>query len=121
LDAAIVEEPAEPVPAVERVADRLGELALAAGASEAGLEEPLQAGDGGSAALLPHGAALVGRTAAYLLLDGIELSDADQCLSGSRPRGGDLVERAAHMAPAEGELDLPRSPERGVTGIAIDL
>ena len=63
LDAAVVEEPAEPVPAIQGIADRLGELALAAGAGEAGLQEPAQARDQGSAALLPYGMALVGGAA----------------------------------------------------------
>jgi hypothetical protein len=77
LDVAVVEEPAEPIPAVERITDRLGKLALAAGAGDAGLQQPAQAGDQRGAALLPFGAAFVGRMAADLLLDSIELRDVN--------------------------------------------
>ena len=42
ISASVVEEPAESFPAVERIADRVGELALAACAREAGLQDLVQ-------------------------------------------------------------------------------
>ena len=47
LDATIVEEPAEPRTAGERIADRVRELALPAGPGEVSVQEPAQVGDNG--------------------------------------------------------------------------
>lgn len=64
---------------------------------------------------------MVGGAATYLLLNRVELGDADQRLSRGGARGGDLVEAATHVAPAERELDLGGTAKSAVAGIAVDL
>src|SRR5690348_16452664 len=73
--------------------------------------------------LLSDGAALLGRPATDLGLDRTELGDPGECLGGDRRRAtrSDLVERPAHMAPAEGRLDLAGFGEPAIAGIAVDL
>jgi len=86
LDAAIVEEPGEAFPAAERIADRLGELALLAERLEPGPEPRLQRLDQRPASRLSGSAALVGRTAADVSLDGVERRDPLQRLGRDRRR-----------------------------------
>lgn len=58
---------------------------------------------------------------ADLLIDRIELGDADQRLDHGEARDGRLVEAAALMAQAERELDLRRAAERAMLGTAVEL
>ena len=69
LDPAVVEEAREALPARERVADRLGELALLADERELGAQPGLELGDERTRSFLADGAALVGRAAADVVLD----------------------------------------------------
>src|SRR5690606_21624175 len=123
LDAPVVEEAGEALPAGERVADRLGEPGLLADEFELGLEPGLERLDDRAALLLARAAALVGGATADLALDRVERGDALQRLAGDRrgPGDGELVEAPAHMSPAEGELDVAALGERAVAAIAIDL
>src|SRR5581483_1393653 len=86
-------------------------------------EPGLHGVDEGLALLLADGTSCVGRLTLDLGLDGIEVGDARERLAGDRrgATGGDLVELAPYMAPAEGEVNLARLGERPVAGIAIDL
>ena len=123
LDAAVVEEAGEPVPARERVADRRGDGRLAGDGGELGFQPQTQSIDERLATPLPRLAAFVGGQAANIGFDGIQRSDADQRLGGDRCRrlGLDVVELPPHMAPAEGEL-ARRRPRRGrVAAVAVDL
>ena len=69
------------------------------------------------------GTPLVGAAATDVLLDGIETSDALERFAGDRRRtgGGEFVEVAADMGPAEGELHVAALGEHPVAGIAVDL
>ena len=112
LDAAVVEEQAKALPARQRVADRFGELGLLAHELELGAQPRLESFDRQPAALLADLTTLLGRTAADLVPDAIELADTRQRFGGDR-RGagrGELVEPAAHVAPAEGELHVRPRP-----------
>ena len=80
LDAAVVEEQAQALPARQRVADRLGELGLLADELELGAQPRLEVFDQRPAALLADHATLLGGTAADLALDPVELGDARQRL-----------------------------------------
>ena len=64
-----------------------------------------------------------GAAAADAALDGIQLRDALQRLSGDRRRAGrgEFVEAAADVRPAEGEFHVPALGERPVAGVAVDL
>src|SRR3990167_3946420 len=64
FDAAIMQEEAQPLPSGERVADRLGELALLADALELGLYPGPQGLGQRQAVLLAHTPPLVSRAAA---------------------------------------------------------
>ena len=78
------------------------------------------------AALLPDRAPLLGRAAADLGLDRVELADPAQRLLRQGRAGGlvDLVEAPPAMRPAEGEPDLARRPalqQALEAGIAVHL
>ena len=57
------------------------------------------------------------------LLDGVESCDALERLAGDRrgSGGGEFVEAAADMGPAEGELHLAALGEGAIAAIAVDL
>ena len=100
LDAAIVEEPREPLPMVQGVADVLGDGGLGRDADELLLEPGLERRHQRLAALLAHRAALIGAAAPDRLLNGIQGGDALERLAGDR-RGtalGDVVEAAPQVA-----------------------
>jgi hypothetical protein len=107
LDAAVVEEPREPVPMVQGVADVLGDGGLGRDAGELLLEPGLERRHKRLAALLTHRAALIGAAAPDRLLDGIQGGDALERLAGDR-RGTalrDVVEAAPQMGPAKSQGD----------------
>ena len=81
LDAPVVEEAGEALPAGERVADRLGEPGLLADEFELGLEPGLERLDDRAALLLARAAALIGGAAADVALDRIERGNALQRLA----------------------------------------
>src|SRR6185312_3502135 len=123
LDAAVVEEPSEALPAAERVADRLRELALLAEGLKPGLQPRLQGLDEWAASRLPLVAPLVRWTAADVGLDLVERLDPLDGFHGDRRRagGGQLVELAPHVRPAEGERHRVPAGELAIAGVAIDL
>ena len=120
LDAAVVEEPYEPVPVVQGVADVLGDGRLGRDAGELLLEPGFERQHERLAALLAHDASRVGAAASDGLLDRIEGGDPLKRLAGDRCGAalGDVVEAAPHMGPAEGERDrlLARSFGDGLVG-----
>ena len=105
FDAAVVEEAAKPLPARERIADRLGQFGLLANQGELGFEPRVESLEDRPALVLPDEASLVGTAAPDSALDAVEFGDAFQRLAGDRRRasGGEIEEAAAHMRPAEGE------------------
>ena len=123
LDAAVVEEAGETVPARERIADCLGELGLLADQGELGAQPGFQVINDRPAPVLADGAPLVGAAATDFLLDGIETGDAFERFAGDRrrARGGEFVEAAANMGPAEGELHVAALGEHPIAAIAVDL
>ena len=107
LDAAIVEEAAEALPARQRVADRLGDLGLARYQAKLTLEPGLERLEDRLAAQLAHAASLLRRLVAARRLDGIERSNTGECLAGDRRgRAGGLqvVEIPSHVRPAKCQL-----------------
>ena len=103
LDAAVLDEAAKAVPARERIADRLGELALPADAIEFFAKPHLKAVDDWPAVVAADGVALISAAAANVLLYHIERRDAFQRLARDRRRAsrGELIETAAHMRPCD--------------------
>lgn len=75
VDAAIVEEPRQAVPAFEGIADRFAELGLGADLTAAGFEELVKIIDNGAAALVAGAATLVSRKPADLIFDGVKRSN----------------------------------------------
>ena len=102
LDAAVVEEAGQAFPARERVADRLGELGLLADQSELLAQPGFEAGDDRAAPFLAHGAAFVGRSAADVVLDPVELGDpfAASRWRSARDRPRPVRRRAGERAPS---------------------
>ena len=85
LDAAVVEEARQALPARQRVADRLGELGLLADQRELGAQPGLRRPSASRPApLLAHGAALLGAAAADLVLDRVEAAMRFERLAGDR-------------------------------------
>src|SRR5206468_7564945 len=123
FDAAVVKEQAQPCPAGERVADRLGELALLADEGELLVQPRLERLHHRSATDLAGGTALLRRATANLALDLVERRDAGQRLHGDRRRAGlgQLVKAAAYMRPAEGKPDVAAFGQHLVSAIAVDL
>ena len=122
VDAPIVEEVGEPVPACERIADRLGKLALGADLAKPSVEIDAQVVDDTAAALVASGATLLGQEAADLVLDDAELGDPPEHVFGNRRGRRQLVELASDVRPAERQDDLlPSASQRGIAAIAIDL
>src|SRR6516162_7924450 len=107
LDAAVVEEPREPVPVVQGVADMLGDRRLARDAGELLLEPILERQHQRLAARLSDGTALIGAAASDRLFDGIEGGDAHQRLVGDRRRAAfcNIEEAAPQMRPTERQCD----------------
>src|SRR5260370_18600004 len=122
LDAAVVEEQAQPLPARERVADRRGELGLLADELELGAQPGFESFDQRPAALLADRTPLLGG-ATDLGLDPIERCNARQRLGGDRRRAriGQLVEVPAHVAPAEGKPHVAPFGQYLVAAVAGDL
>jgi hypothetical protein len=87
------------------------------------LHPGLQGLDERACSLLSDGAALVCRPAANLGLDAVKLGDSGERLGGDRrgTAGGDLVELAADVAPAESELHLAAFGECSIAGVPVDL
>ena len=76
LDPAVVEEPGQALLTRQRIADRLGELALLADERELGAQPRLEVGEDWARALLPSGAAFLRIATANVLLDRIQRGDA---------------------------------------------
>src|SRR6516164_3058633 len=123
FDPPVVEEADETVPVREPVADRLGELALAAQERKLFAQPWLELGDNRARPFLAGGASFVRLAAADVGLDPIERGDALQGLVGDRRAFGDgaLVETAPQVRPAEGERDIALARERPISGVAVDL
>jgi hypothetical protein len=85
LDAAVVEEAGQTLPARQRIADRFGEFALLADQPEFCAQPWLQCVDQRTALLLPHNPTAA---AADVVLDRIQRSDALQRFAGDRRRPG---------------------------------
>src|ERR1700722_1576768 len=116
LDATVIDEAGETSPARQRIAGCLGELALLTDQSELGAQPRLKVINDRSAPVLAHSPALVGAAATDFLFDCIETGDALEGFAGDR-RGthrGELVEAAANVGPAEGELDVTALSENPV-------
>lgn len=94
LDAAIVEEDAEPAPAAERVAYRVGQLALGTDLAEPGFQIVVQIIDDDAGVLVADGSAMVGTGTANLTVDGMETGDPLQHLGGNRRLVGEIEELA---------------------------
>src|SRR5438309_11525005 len=109
LDAAVIEEAHQPVPAVERIADRLGDGRAAGHLCQGLLEPGLQRFGERLGLLLSHRPALVGALAADLGFDLVEFGDPLQGLGGDRRRRrfGKVEPLPAPMCPTERERGRP--------------
>lgn len=123
LDAAIVDESGQPLPAGEGIADRFGKLCFLADERELVREPGLELVCDGAALILADGTAFIGGQAADVRLDPVECCDALEGFAGDGrwTCGGQLVEAAADMAPAEGELHRIALGQGTVSGIAVHL
>jgi hypothetical protein len=82
LDPAVLEEQRQPVPVPQGVADRFRQAGPARDPLQLGRQPGVQRLDGRLAALLPDRTPLLGRAAADLGLDRVELANPAQCLRG---------------------------------------
>ena len=123
LDAAVSQEQGQTRPARQGVADGFGQLGLLADGRQLGAQPGLQLFDQRLALLQPDRAARLGIKTADLRLDGIERLDPLQGLrrDGRMPGGGQLVEAAADMGPAESALNLTLLRQGAIAGITVDL
>ena len=123
LDAAIIEETGEPVPARECISDCFCDRRFSRDGCKLRFEPRSQPIDERLAAREPHALTLLGRAAADVGLDRIESTDTHERLRCDRRRGRrmDLIEAPPHMAPAKGEDDIAALGEAGIGAIAVDL
>lgn len=123
LDTAIIDEARQALPARERIADGLGELALLADQGELCVEPLLESNGKRPAFLLPDEATLLGAAAADVLLDRVELGDVLERLArnGRGTGGGQFVEVTPHVRPAECKLNVAPLGEPAIASIAINL
>lgn len=111
LDAAVVDEARQPLPARQRVSDSFCELGLLTDQSEPGAEPGFELVDHRSALLLADGATLVGAAATDLAFDRIELGNAFERLAGDRCRtgNGEFIEASADVGQQNASCTSPRS------------
>ena len=121
LDAAIIDEPGQPLPTVEDVADRLSHIALGAVTTAVLLEERAQLGEHGTDRLLPDCDPLGGRTATDHAVDMVDRGDAAQRFVGERILAPELDKAAAGMRPAIGQADRIAPAKLVVSRVAVDL
>jgi hypothetical protein len=91
LDPALLQEQRQSLPVAQGVADRLGQAGAPRDPRQLGSEPRVQGFHQRPATLLPDRTPLLGRAAADLRLDGIELADPAQRLFRQR-RAGRLVD-----------------------------
>src|SRR5450756_668637 len=123
FDAAIVDEPRQPFPARQGIADGIGELALLTDQTKFCPQPRLKRVNQRMGFLLPDNAALVGAAATDVFLDGIDSRNVGERFARDRRRtwGSEFVKVAAYMRPAERKPDVAPLGELAVAGIAIDL
>ena len=123
LDAAIMQEPGEPISARQRIADRVGELAAARRAAELLLEPDLQLFDKRFGERPPLGHSERGGQAADARLDGTEFANSPQHLSRNRRAIclEEFVEVAPRMRPTSGQDDVASGLQPLEPGVAIDV
>ena len=107
FDAAVVEEPSEPVPMAQAVADGFGDQGLTRDARELLFEPGFERQHKRLAPFLAHRATLAGAVPPDRLLDRIERRDARESFAGDRSGAvlGDFEEPASQVGPAESERD----------------
>src|SRR3974390_1039086 len=123
IDAAVAEEPDEPFPSRQGVANGDGERRFSRDRREPGLQPRLHRFDDRLGAGLAGALASLGALAANVALDVIERADAREHLGGDR-RGRcrlDLEEATAHMRPTEGERDIAGFRQSLIGAVAVDL
>lgn len=104
LDAAVVEEPAQTVPAGQSIADRLAQLAFGGDLGGLGLEPGLEGLEDGPAPLPPQRLPPIGVLPADLCLDAIPFGNGPERLGGDRRLRG--LMRIVELAPGTLEISL---------------
>lgn len=123
LDATVVDEVRQALPARQCVSDSLCEPGLLTDQVEPGAAPGFELVDNRSALLLADGTALVGGATTDLAFDRVEASNAFECLAGDRCRtdNGEFMEASADVGPAERKSYVATLGKRPVAGIAVDL
>src|SRR5690348_10416049 len=106
FDGAVIEEPRQPVTALEAVADDFGHFAALGQERELLLQPAEQIVDERRGPGLTHGAAFLGTAATDLGLDLVERGDPLQGLGGDRRRSAfvDVKEVSSPMCPAKSQV-----------------
>ena len=123
LDAAVVQESGQPIPARECVPHRLGEFSAARQMREVCFQPDLQSVDDRLGERPSRSQPVRRRLTAHLRFDGIEAGDPAQSLVRQRRILGlhNLIELASCMGPAGGEHDVAPCRQPLEAGIAIDV
>jgi hypothetical protein len=128
LDAAIGQEGLQPVPVVMDVGELFAQAGLGGDLATLRLQPVAEGGRQWCSAGLARGEALIGRDAADIGLDGMELGDAAQPLGRDLRAVAveDFLEFAPRMRPAMGHPNGRAAPARGfgqavVAGVSVDL
>ncbi len=123
LDAAIVQEASQAVPARECIADRFSERAAAGDQAELRIEPDVQRVDDRFGEGPAFGKTVVRRLAADARLDRIELADPAQgfCCHGRRGGFGHIVELASRVAPTRRERDALFVGQLLEASVSVDM
>src|SRR6266540_4458110 len=123
LNTTIVQEPREPMPARQRIADRIRELAAPWDARELLFQPELQIVDERFGERRPLGHSMRWGLTANAFLDGIELANSPQRLSRNRRAVclEEFVEVAPRMRPTGGQDDIAARLQPLEAGVAIDV
>jgi hypothetical protein len=123
LDAAIVEEAGQALPARERVTDCLGQRAAAGYARKLGFQPGVERLHDGPREGAPFSKTMSGRLSTHAGFDDVESADTAQCFGRHRRAGGlgHLVELPPRMRPTGREYDVAFAGQPLKAGIAIDM
>src|SRR5215470_12757541 len=123
LDATVVQESREAVPARQRIADRIGKPAATRRAAELLLEPDLQLFDQRLRERPSLGHPQRRRQAANAVLDGVELAYPPQRFGcdGRVRCFEELIEITPHMHPAGGQDDIAARKQSREAGVAVDV
>src|SRR3981189_947921 len=123
LDAAVIDEARQALPARQGITDGFSKLAFLADQAEFCAQPRLESVDQGAAFLGSDRSAFLGTSAPNIFLNRVEPGNPFERFAGDRCRtsNGELIKPAPNMRPAERKADVAAIGQLAVAGITVDL